>query len=97
MPAPCQRLDFPIDPAYKRRHVKALIRLSRASGQYPECLALDDVAMEAYPVAGGSYGDVYKGHLNGQQIALKVLKVYVDQDIVKLLKVMLYPFCPAFG
>jgi predicted unusual protein kinase regulating ubiquinone biosynthesis (AarF/ABC1/UbiB family) len=43
--------------------------------------------MDRHPVAGGSYGDVYKGLLQGKQIAVKVLRMYQDSDIVKLLKV----------
>ncbi|KIM82030.1 hypothetical protein PILCRDRAFT_88827 [Piloderma croceum F 1598] len=60
--------------------------LSRASGLYPECLVLKGVHMEAHPVAGGGYGDVFKGLLQGKQIAVKVLRIYQDSDLDKLLK-----------
>ena len=63
------------------------MKLSRASGLYPECLVLKGVHMEGHPVAGGGYGDVYKGLLQGKQIAVKVLRIYQDSDLVKLLKV----------
>ena len=76
-----------MDLRYKPRLVKALLRLSRASGLYPECLALKSIEMEAHPVDRGSYGDVYKGVLHGQKIAVKVLRVYKTSDLVKLLKV----------
>lgn len=82
-----QRLDFSIHPAYKPRHVKALVKLSRASGLYPECLVLEGVDIEGHPVARGGYGDVYIGLLHGKQIAVKVLRIYQDSDSVKLLKV----------
>jgi hypothetical protein len=76
-----QRLDFPMEPQYKPRHVKALLKLSRASGLYPESLALKGIEMEMHPVDNGGYGDVYQG-------ILKVLKVYQSSDLVKLLKVV---------
>ena len=76
-----------MNPAYKPRYVKALMKLSRASGLYPKCLILKGVSMEGHPVAGGGYGDVYLGHLYGKQIAVKVLRIYQDIDLVKLLKV----------
>jgi hypothetical protein len=82
-----QRLDFPLDPLHKRRHVKALLELSRASGLYPDCLALRGVEMEEFPVVHGGYGDVYKGNWQGKLIAVKVMKMYQTSDIVKLLKV----------
>jgi hypothetical protein len=40
--------------------------------------------MGEHPVAGGGCGDVYTGL---QQIAVKVLRIYQDIDLVKLLKV----------
>lgn len=44
--------------------------------------------METYPVAGGGYGEVYKGLLHHTQIAVKVLKVYQDSDLAQLVKVV---------
>lgn len=78
-----------MDPHYKPRHIKALLHLSRASVLYPECLTLKAIEMEAHPVDGGSYGDVYKGLLHDKAIAVKVLKVYQRTDMAKLLKVVL--------
>ena len=76
-----------MDLRYKPRLVKALLRLSRASGLYPKCLALKSIEIEENPVDRGSYGDVYKGVLHGQKIAVKALRVYQTSDLVKLLKV----------
>ena len=78
-----------MDPLHKPRHIKALLRLSRASGLYPECLALKGVKIEAHPVARGSYGDVFKGHLHGRVIAVKALRIYQTSYLAKLLKVTL--------
>jgi len=68
--------------------VKALIKLSRASGLYPECLLLKGIEITGDPVAEGGFGDVYKGQLGDQEIAIKVLKVYQKSDMQQLLKVM---------
>jgi hypothetical protein len=38
-------------------------------------------------VAGGSFGDVWKGEIHGRAIAVKQLKVYERSNIEKLLKV----------
>ena len=78
-----------VDRALKRRHVKALIRLSEATGLYPECLVLDRVEIIGDAVGGGGFADIFKGRLLDQEIAVKVLKVYQKSDIEKLLKVML--------
>lgn len=80
------RLNIPIDPQYKSRHVKALIKLSKLSGIVPECLVLTGIEVHGDPVAGGGFGDVYKGKYQKQEIALKVLKVYQKSDMEKLLK-----------
>ena len=76
-----------MNPKYKSRYVKTLMKLSRASGLYPECLILKGVDMEEVPVAQGSYGDVHKGLLQGKKVAVKVLRIYQDSNREKLLKV----------
>lgn len=78
-----------MESRYKPRHVKALLKLSRASGLYPECLALKGIEMERHPVDSGGYGDVYKGMLRGRAIAVKALKIYQTSDLTALLKVTL--------
>lgn len=45
--------------------------------------------MEAYPVDRGGYGDVYRGVLHGQEIAIKALRIYQTSDLFRLLKVTL--------
>ena len=78
-----------VDPALKRRYVKALIRLSRATGLYPECLVLNGIEIIGDAVGGGGFADIFKGRLRDQEIAVKMLKVYQKSDIEKLLKVTL--------
>jgi hypothetical protein len=45
--------------------------------------------MVGHPVDRGGFGDVYRGLLHGQDIAVKALRVYQTSDLVKLLKVVL--------
>lgn len=51
-------MDLPLDLPAKRRHVGALIKLSRVSGLYPECMILRGVELVGGDaVAGGGYGE----------------------------------------
>ncbi|KAH7924807.1 kinase-like protein [Leucogyrophana mollusca] len=51
--------------------------LSRKTGLYPECLILRGVKIRGKePVCGGSFGDIYKGEVAGQAIAIKIMRVY---------------------
>lgn len=88
-----QRLDFYVDPQFKGRHVKALIKLSESSGTFPQCLVLSDVSLEDEPVAGGGFGDVFRGRLRGHEIAVKVLKVYKMSVVENLLRVPFLSSC----
>ena len=85
-----QRLDFWIDPEYRPRHVKTLVELCKNSGLYPDCLILKGIEFEGDPVVGGGFGDVYKGRLRGQDIAIKVPKTFRQTDVDKLHRVMFY-------
>lgn len=82
-------MDFAIDSMYKSRHRTALIKLSRASGLYPECLTLKELEIKGDPVAGGGFGDIYRGKLGDEEAAIKVLRVFEKSNMTKLLKVIL--------
>jgi len=75
------RLDFWIHPKYQARHVKILVKLSRTSACYPDCLVLKGINITGDPVAQGGFGDVYKGWLGGQDLAIKVLRVKQRSNI----------------
>lgn len=83
-----QRLDLPMDPAYRPRHIKTLIQLSGWSGLFPECLVLTGINLEQRPIASGGCGDVYKGVLQGKHVAVKALRLYQNSDLANLLKVI---------
>ncbi|KAJ7698235.1 kinase-like domain-containing protein, partial [Mycena metata] len=80
-------LDYDVDVATikRRRLFKALIRLSADSKLYPQCLTLTGLQQERL-MAGGSFGDVYKGLLGDQSVAIKIMRVFEESDIEALLK-----------
>lgn len=75
--------------------MNALLRISRKTGLYPEILLQNRVVLEGEDaVAAGQFGDVWKGTYGGQKVAVKVLKLYVQSDITKHLKVSFYHLRP---
>ncbi|KAJ3558066.1 hypothetical protein NP233_g11586 [Leucocoprinus birnbaumii] len=55
-------LDFDKVPDKLRKPmVSAMMRLCKASGTYPQCLALRNIHFQATPLASGSYGDIFQG------------------------------------
>ena len=77
-----------MDSAYKHGHLNALIKLSRVSRLYPECIVLKTIKIDPNPVTHGGFADIYKGDLLGQKIGIKQLRVYERSDIDKLFTVM---------
>jgi hypothetical protein len=49
---------------------------------------LKGVKRIGHPVAGGGFGDVYRGQFQGHEVAVKVLKIYRTSDMGALLKVL---------
>ncbi|KAF7976136.1 hypothetical protein HWV62_7433 [Athelia sp. TMB] len=81
-----QRLDYPVESPFKARHFQALVKLSKRSQRYPECLVLEDMVLPPDPVAGGSFGELYKGSMGKRDVAIKVLRVYQKSDMNRILK-----------
>ncbi|KAJ7983214.1 kinase-like domain-containing protein [Mycena polygramma] len=75
-------LDY--DPYFssisRRRLFTALKRLSGASGLHPRCFPLPDLQL-GKQVAGGNFGDVYSGSLHGQNVAIKMMRIFGETDI----------------
>ncbi|KAJ6507790.1 kinase-like domain-containing protein [Mycena vitilis] len=69
----------------RRRIFQALIRLSRHCKLYPQCYTLVNLE-QGRLVAGGTFGDVYKGLLNGKCVAVKMMRVFEESDVDTLLK-----------
>ncbi|KAF7325337.1 Protein kinase domain-containing protein [Mycena venus] len=70
----------------RRRLSKALIRLSCDSKIHPRCLTLPDLEKGRQAVDGGSFGDIYRGILAGQTVAIKMMRLFQQSDIDVLLK-----------
>ena len=70
--------------------MNALLHLARKSELYPHVLVRRDIIIgDKYPVTAGQFGDVWKGISNGQEVAVKVLKLYMNTDISQYHKVSL--------
>ncbi|KIJ97408.1 hypothetical protein K443DRAFT_105741 [Laccaria amethystina LaAM-08-1] len=82
-------LDHPQSNATQRsRLLSALLRLSRKSGLYPECIILKDIVREGdCAVASGHFGEVWKGMFRDQQVCLKVVRINKQSHVNHLLKV----------
>ena len=88
-------LDMPsLDPIYKSPFLNAILRLSRKSGIYPKVLVQNSVTIESsHPLTAGQFGDVWKGTFQGQQVAIKILRLYVTSDVSQHVKVGFSIFC----
>ena len=71
----------------------ALLRLSKISKLYPECLTIKDLERDDDVLDSGRFGEIYKGRSRNQAICLKIIKVNRRTEINHLLKVsLLNPF-----
>ncbi|KIM91557.1 hypothetical protein PILCRDRAFT_763184 [Piloderma croceum F 1598] len=76
-----------LQPSLEHFPKRALIKLSRTSGLYPECMTLKEIKLVGKTaLAAGNFGDIWKGLLGGQEICIKVPRVFQRSDKVKLLK-----------
>jgi predicted unusual protein kinase regulating ubiquinone biosynthesis (AarF/ABC1/UbiB family) len=92
-----QLLDYPqLHHDLKSPFTNALLKLSGKSGLYPECLTLNGVQRLGNPVAAGTFGDVWKGIIRGESVAVKVLRIYQKTDMEKHLKVVPFFSLPLY-
>ncbi|KAF9256483.1 kinase-like protein, partial [Marasmius fiardii PR-910] len=64
-----------------------MLRLSKKSGLYPQCLSVRNVKkLGKYPVAHGGFGDVWKGIIgeSNEPVCVKTVKIYLQSDKEKL-------------
>ncbi|KAJ6574514.1 hypothetical protein B0H19DRAFT_934461, partial [Mycena capillaripes] len=66
--------------------LRALLRLSRVSGQHPRCFALPDLRKVGEQVAAGNFSDLWKGTVSGRDVSVKVMRLFQTSDIEALLK-----------
>lgn len=68
---------------------RALIKLSKKSGLQPKCLVLSGVKLQGgQTLHGGGYGDVWKEHIEGYAVGVKVIRCFERSDVEKITKVL---------
>ncbi|KAJ6516350.1 kinase-like domain-containing protein, partial [Mycena sanguinolenta] len=60
---------------------KALLRLSGECGLHPTCFTLIGVEKMGQQVAGGGFGDIWKGSIGGQTVAVKSMRQFKDDEV----------------
>ncbi|KAK1218196.1 Rho guanine nucleotide exchange factor [Marasmius sp. AFHP31] len=66
---------------------KVMLRLSKESGLCPKCLTISDVKKSGKrQVAGGGFGDVWMGEFRNRTVCLKLVRLFADTDIQKVVK-----------
>ncbi|KAF7968726.1 hypothetical protein HWV62_29595 [Athelia sp. TMB] len=68
----------------KQRLVRTLVKLSKSSNGVPQALFLDGVNVQSEHFAQGSFGTVHRGFWNGQEVAVKMVKVKRGKTIEQL-------------
>jgi len=77
-----------LDPIYRSPFLNAMLRLSSKSGIYPKILVQESVTIEgSNPLTAGQFGDVWQGLFQGQQVAIKILRLYGMSDVAQHIKV----------
>ncbi|KAF8150329.1 kinase-like domain-containing protein [Mycena galopus ATCC 62051] len=65
---------------------KALLRLSHASGLYPQCFTLTGLQKVGPQVDGGGFGDIWKGLVHGHSVCVKIMRIFQNDRVEDLLK-----------
>lgn len=87
-----QMLQRPgLDLQLYKKALRHLRQLCHKSGKLPiGCTLTSDIDCDREPISSSSFSDVYKGTLGGRSVALKRLRLHIDdQDAV--LEVRRYP------
>ncbi|KAJ7778212.1 kinase-like domain-containing protein [Mycena metata] len=71
--------SFPESSA-RPRLSKALLRLSRSSGLHPTCFTLTGMEKVGEQVAGGAFGDIWKGLVGGQNVSVKIMRLFKSEE-----------------
>ncbi|KAJ7779207.1 hypothetical protein B0H16DRAFT_1405717 [Mycena metata] len=65
---------------------KALVQLARASGLHPRCFSITGLQKIGQQVAGGGFGDIWKGVIRGQVVSVKIMRIFQEQEVAAALK-----------
>ncbi|KAF8201248.1 kinase-like domain-containing protein, partial [Mycena galopus ATCC 62051] len=66
--------------------LQALLQLARPSGLHPRCFVLPGLRKVGQQVAGGGFGDIWKGVIRGQSVCVKIMRIFEESDIQAALK-----------
>lgn len=70
-----------------RKHILIVLqKLCEKSMLYPTCYTLDGIE-DISPKGAGGFCDIYQGRYQGQNLCLKVVRLYEKQDQHEMLKV----------
>lgn len=86
-----QLLDLPHECRSKPLLWKALLRLSRKSGLHPTCFNLSRLEKVGQQMAGGGFGDIWRGLVDGQTVAVKSIRIFLEEDVQTASKVRVDP------
>ncbi|KAJ7926346.1 kinase-like domain-containing protein, partial [Mycena leptocephala] len=81
-----QLLDSSCESTSRPLLSKALLRLSGKCGLHPTCFALSGLEKVGQQVAGGGFGDIWKGLVGGQTVAVESMRRFRDDDVKASLK-----------
>jgi hypothetical protein len=77
-----------LEPQIRRRCLRFLYDICDRYGLLPSSLEIPfSYDTTKPPLVGGGFMDVWKGRYQGQDVAVKVLRVYQDDDLEKVKKV----------
>jgi hypothetical protein len=78
-------------PDSKNMVHRLFVKLSETSGILPSSIAIFGVtSVEKEPVSRGGFSDIFRGRWQGMDVALKHLRVRLDQHSKKVCRVPLY-------
>ncbi|KAG6908793.1 hypothetical protein DXG01_003322 [Tephrocybe rancida] len=74
--------------------VVAITRLARKSGLYPTRFMLPNVTRQGEPFAGGTFGEIEKGLLDGKAVCIKIPRLYSYENSTLLRRAFLREIMP---
>ncbi|KAF7354929.1 Protein kinase domain-containing protein [Mycena sanguinolenta] len=83
---PHQLLDSFHESTSRALLSKALLRLSGKCELHPTCFTLTGLEKMGRQVAGGGFGDIWKGSVGGQTVAIKSMRQFKDDDVKASMK-----------
>ncbi|KAJ7176786.1 hypothetical protein C8R46DRAFT_1077319 [Mycena filopes] len=80
-------LDIELFSVIHPKLLTLLIRLSGKTNLHPLCLPVPHLYIhDRRIIAAGGFGEIYRGTLHGEDVSVKVMKIYANQDIQLALK-----------